>query len=265
MTSGISAGERLTDAEHKRVLQEFHRDGIVLLRQALTPAETNLIRTTTDALIDAPPAGVTPVVENYMGAEVLRYTQSLHRLFCDMLVREPFLSLAEAVLGPDCGFVGQNVIRGRPGGAISRWHVDDVLEFPLPPELPRHDARMTMPVTWFSIQIALSDIDAPEHGPTEVVRGSHYSGRVVPVDAPIVFEGRTPEPVLCKAGDVYLFNHQLWHRGSPNTGTRTRYLMQNQYARRWCNTRFGLAQNKCLLSAEALEGADRRLLRMLDR
>ena len=38
-------------------------------------------------------------------------------------------------------------------------------------------------------------------------------------------------PVYCRAGDIYLFNHQTWHRGRPNTSTRTRYLMQLQYAR----------------------------------
>jgi ectoine hydroxylase-related dioxygenase (phytanoyl-CoA dioxygenase family) len=76
----------------------------------------------------------------------------------------------------------------------------------------------------------LSDIPTLDDGPTEIVPGSHYSGRLSPKENP-VFEGRGAEPVFCRAGDVYLFNHQLWHRGRPNTGTRTRYLMQLQYAR----------------------------------
>ncbi len=46
-----------------------------------------------------------------------------------------------------------------------------------------------------------------------------------------VFEGRPAEPILCRAGDIYLFNHMTWHRGMPNVGTKTRYLMQLQYAR----------------------------------
>ena len=50
-----------------------------------------------------------------------------------------------------------------------------------------------------------------------------------------------------------------------NTGDRTRYLMQNQYSRRWCNTRFGLAQNKCSLPAEDLRDAGKRVLLILDR
>jgi ectoine hydroxylase-related dioxygenase (phytanoyl-CoA dioxygenase family) len=46
-----------------------------------------------------------------------------------------------------------------------------------------------------------------------------------------VFEGRGAEPVFCRAGDLYLFNHQVWHRGRPNESDRTRYLLQLQYAR----------------------------------
>jgi len=59
-----------------------------------------------------------------------------------------------------------------------------------------------MPVFWFSFQIALSDIDTPEKGPTEIVPGSHYSGRKVNREGPYDFEGRGPTPVLCRAGDI---------------------------------------------------------------
>ena len=52
------------------------------------------------------------------------------------------------------------------------------------------------------------------------------------------FEGRGPTSILCKAGDIYLTNHQCWHRGAPNTSDRTRYVMQLQYAQRWADARF---------------------------
>ena len=263
--SGIHEGRRLDEATRREVLARFEREGYALIAGVLSAEEVGLIRALTDRWIDQPPRGGV-VVDNYLGAEVLRYTQSLDRAFCDMLVRQPLLELAEAGVCGECGFVGQNVIRGKPGGAITRWHVDDTVEWPLPDDIPRHDPRMRMPVTWFSFQIALSDITAIEHGPTQVVPGSHYSGRDVPGDeAQLVFEGRGPEPIFCRAGDVYLFNHQLWHRGMPNTGDRTRYLMQNQYARRWCVRRFGLPENGCTLPEAQLAGASDRLRRMLGR
>jgi ectoine hydroxylase-related dioxygenase (phytanoyl-CoA dioxygenase family) len=83
---------------------------------------------------------------------------------------------------------------------------------------------------WLSVQVPLTDVMTPESGPTEVVPGSHFSGRLPAPENP-VFEGRGAAPVLCRAGDIYLFNHQVWHRGGPNRSAQTRYLMQLQYGR----------------------------------
>ena len=263
--SRISKG-RVLDAQHQqRVLDEFYREGVALIPGVLAPAEVAQLRELGDRFIDHPelaPRGYAAPVVNAM---VLRCTQSLHRAFCDMLVREPFLSLAEAILGPDAGFCGQNIIRSEKDAGVSTWHIDDILEFPLPPEIPRHDARMRMPVFWFSFQIALSDIDTPEKGPTEIVPGSHYSGRGVKTEGPCEFEGRGAVPVLCRAGDVYLFNHQTWHRGSINRSSQRRYLMQNQYCKAWGPYRFASADAVCKISAEELAGAPPRLLKLLRR
>jgi len=116
--------------------------------------------------------------------------------------------------------------------------VDDVLEFPLPEEIARFDARMRMPVFWMTVQVALSDIDGIEHGPTQFVPGSHYSGRQPNSQENPQFEEHDAQSVLCKAGDAYLTNHQCWHRGAPNLSNRTRYIMQLQYAQKWADARF---------------------------
>jgi len=263
--SRITAGTQLEPAHQARVLEEFYREGYAILPGVLKREEVAQLRHLADQFIDhkeTAPKGYAAPVYNAM---VLRCTQNLHRAFCDMLTREPFLSLAEAVLGPNAGFCGQNVIRSDKDTGISAWHVDDILEFPLPPEIPRHDARIRMPVFWFSFQIALSDITSPENGPTEVVAGSHYSGRNVSKDSAGEFEGRGPTPILCKAGDVYLFNHQLWHRGSINRSSERRYLMQNQYCRQWGIHRFSAADAVCKIDGGDLAGASPRLLKLLRR
>jgi len=268
--SRITPGRPLDPDHQARVLEEFYREGYALIPAVLTPEEVAHLRELGDRFIDHPETAPQGYAAPVATAMVLRCTQSLHRAFCDMLVREPFLSLAEAVLGSNAGFCGQNIIRSDKDTGISIWHIDDILEFPLPPEIPRHDPRIRMPVFWFSFQIALSDIDSPEKGPTEVVPGSHYSGRDVnparkaSVD-PSEFEGRRPTPILCRAGDVYLFNHQLWHRGSINRSNERRYLMQNQYCKAWGRTRFASADAVCKIASEALEGASPRLLKLLRR
>jgi len=236
--SPITPGAKLQSTHHQQVLEDFYREGYAIVPGVLGKDEVAVLRELADRFIDDPQSArdfVTPIVNT----QVLRSTQALHPAFGDMLVREPFLSLAEAVLGKGVGFCGQNVIRSDANTAISHWHVDDLVEFPLPPEIPRHDPRIRLPIFWFSFQIALSDIDSVENGPTEIVPASHYSGRDVPrdTDRPS-FEGRGPVPILCRAGDAYLFNHQLWHHGSMNRSSRRRYLMQNQYCRAWGPYRF---------------------------
>ncbi len=228
---------KLATDEQQQILAEFYREGFAIVRNVLSGDEVKTLRELADRFLDDPSLEstfITPILKT----NVLRSTQALHPAFAELLVHEPLIRLAKAVLGKNVAFCGQNVIRSDTNTGISMWHVDDLLEFPLPDDIPRHDARIKLPVFWFSFQIALSDIDSPENGPTEVVPRSHYSGRDVPKVERPEFEGRGPVPILCKAGDVYLFNHQLWHRGSVNRSSRRRYLMQNQYCRAWGPYRF---------------------------
>ncbi|NJR52214.1 MAG: phytanoyl-CoA dioxygenase family protein, partial [Leptolyngbyaceae cyanobacterium CSU_1_3] len=87
-----------------------------------------------------------------------------------------------------------------------------------------------------TVQVALSDIDELAHGPTQYVPTSHYSGRKP--NATLEFDGHAPQSVFCKAGAIYLTNHQTWHRGAPNLSERVRYIMQIQYAQHWADRRF---------------------------
>lgn len=212
------------------IVEEFFRDGVVLVRAILTASECELLREKTDEIFADPQKKAA----SSHGIDMVISSPLLHdRIFRDLFVRQPILGLTEAILGKECRFCGQSIIRNAPGQAISNWHVDDcnMLDFPLPAGVARHDARIRMPVFWLSVQIPLTDVESPDDGPTEVVRGSHYSGRLPDTQNNLRFDGREAEPMLCKAGDAYLFNHQIWHRGMPNNSQRTRYLLQLQYAR----------------------------------
>lgn len=217
------------------IADEFFREGGVHIPHILSADEVNALRAKTDEYA-ANPATASKHLTYAANAFVLRYCHELDPLFNAMITHERIYKVAEAVLGPDARFNAMNVIRNGQGQAISRWHVDDVLEFPLPPDIPRFDARIRMPVLWMTIQVALSDIDTIEHGPTQFVPRSHYSGRLPPET--LEFEGQGPQAVFCKAGDIYLTNHQTWHRGAPNLSERVRYIMQIQYAKRWADRRF---------------------------
>ncbi len=49
-----------------------------------------------------------------------------------------------------------------------------------------------MPVMWITVQVALTDIESIEHGPTQYVPGSHYSGRTPNDLEDPVFDGVGP-------------------------------------------------------------------------
>ena len=215
----------------------FDHEGCVLIPGVLTPDEVAALRAKTDAFALDPDRSSR--YSSWAGtAFVLRQCEEIGSPFVEMATHPRILPIVEQVLGPGPVFNAMNVIRNEPGQAISNWHVDDVLEVPLPPEVPSFDRRMRMPVFWFTVQVALSDIDGIEHGPTQYVPGSHYSGRKPDPDTGLLFDGRGPQAVLCKAGDIYLTNHQAWHRGAPNVSDRARYVMQVQYAARWADRRF---------------------------
>lgn len=260
-SSAILPGAPLDPEQTRQVLEHFYRDGFALVPGVLSPGEVEALRRRSDEIFaDLRLAGT-----KYIQAEfIIRNTIELDPMFRDILVREPILSLAEAILGPDCKFCGQNVIRNRQGIAISTWHVDDVVEFPLPAGVARHDARLRMPVQWFTVQMALSDIDGIADGPTQFVPGSHYAGRKPGEGEEPRFEGRGPVSIFCKAGDIYLQNNQCWHRGAPHLAGRMRYILQSQYAARWAFTRFG-EYNRVPVPETALRGTGDRLLRVLGR
>ncbi len=228
--------------DYRQIATEFFQDGCALLRGVFDTAQVTALRDKTDyyyAMHRRDDGSLAKLYASYaMDAFVLRRCAELAPLFASVLTHAPILAITEAVLGPDPRFNAMNVIRNEPGTAISRWHVDDVVEFPLPDNIPRFDSSMRMPVFWFTVQVALSDIDTIENGPTQYVPTSHYSGRRPENRDDLEFDGHGPKAIYCKAGDIYLTNHQTWHRGSPNTSNRTRYVMQMQFAQRWADARF---------------------------
>ena len=277
--SPILAGEPFSPQKTREIVEQFFRDGYVHIPGVLTPGEISALRDKTDELMDDPEmqARFNPnlgdpryvqVREHKTTREelplILRNTIELAQVFRDMLVREPIFSLAESIVGKDSKFCGQNVIRNLPGLSIDEWHCDTKVYFPLPDDIKRHDPRVRMPVMWITVQVALTDIESIEHGPTQYVPGSHYSGRTPNDQENPVFDGIGPVSAFSKAGDIYLQDPMCWHRGAPNTSDRTRYLFQSQYAASWAYERFNL-YNRVPVADDALRTASDQLLNLLGR
>jgi hypothetical protein len=257
--SAICEGVSFDKVRTQEIIRDFKRDGFVVIPNVLEQDEVVALREKTDVLM----ADEKCVAGGYVQRNfILRHINELDRIFCDLLIREPIIGLMEAIFGPGCQQCGMNVLRTDRTNAIDKWHVDDALFFTLPDDVPRHDPRIEMPIPWLTVQVALTDIESVEHGPTQYVPQSHYSGRRPPEDQTPEFEGRGPVSIFCKAGDIYLHNSQCWHRGMPNQSDRVRYLLQQQYGPRWAFPRYN-AYIKYNLSEQLLEGAPEKLHQVL--
>lgn len=257
--TAILPGEAFSAEQTGAIIADFKRDGFVVIPNVLSAGEVDALRERTDALMADSALDEAGYIQRHF---ILRHCNELDPLFCDLLIREPIFSLMEAIFGPGFQQCGMNVLRTDTSNAIDRWHVDDALFFPLPDGVPRHDPRIDMPILWLTVQVALTDIESAEHGPTQYVPGSHYSGRHPTGEETPHFEGHGPRDIYCKAGDIYLHNSQCWHRGAPNRSQRVRYLLQQQYGPRWAFPRYN-AYIRYDVSEPLLDGADARLMQVL--
>lgn len=114
ITNRILPGEPLNHQQMEQVLAHFYRDGYALIPGVLSSGEVEALREATDRCFADPLLKGTKYTGGSDGF-VLRNTLELDPLFVDMLIREPILSLAKAIVGEDCKFCGQNVIRNDPG------------------------------------------------------------------------------------------------------------------------------------------------------
>ena len=263
MSSPIRQGEPYSPSRTTEIIDELNREGYVYLGPTLEPDEVAALRSAMERMW-ADPAMHAEDRHQIHSISLMRMFE-YDNAFRDLIAREPFASLAEAVLGENCHMLAQNALRTEPdperkGG----WHLDDLVHFPLNDEIERHDSRMVMPVMVMQIFVPLTDIDEVQYGPTEVVPRSHYAGRRPNDPENPSFDGQGPVSILAKAGDAYLFNNQIWHRGAPNSSDRIRYLGGVTYSKRFVSQKLWPFIDY-RMPEHVWEGASPRLQRLLGR
>ena len=242
--SAIREGERFTDEETENIRRCFERDGYYAFGRLMEDEEVETLRTDMQRKWDDPRMHE-PARDQIRGHSLMRMYEYSYA-FRDLIVREPFASLAEAILGDDCHCMSQNAlytppdskaVEDGPGG----WHLDDLVHFPLPVGMPRHDPAAPPPCFVMQIFTPLTDVEELRFGPTQVVPGSHFAGRQPHLphgqDRP-EFDGRGPHSFLVRKGDAYMFNNQIWHRGAPNASDRTRLMAGVTYSKRFVSQKF---------------------------
>jgi ectoine hydroxylase-related dioxygenase (phytanoyl-CoA dioxygenase family) len=179
-------------------------------------------------------------------------------LFLQYLDKPGVIEVAEAVHGSDCHVIGMTAWMTGPGRPEQRLHIDWI-----PIRLPEDviaDPRVKIPIFITTAHFYLDDM-YEALGPTKFVPGSHSSGRSP--DGDTQWKGGEEHSVLCNAGDVVIFRSEVWHRGSANTSSQTRYLLQVHYANRMITQKFPPYLNQFQFDETILAQATPRQRRIL--
>ena len=257
METSYLAGKEVGESQIGAWTEEFHREGCLFLRNVLPPDWTAELRADLEFALRENPNGLNNQSHRAHLAHRLFETSVANlRLFA----MEPMISLAEAIIGPDCHVIHNNSFISPPGGGLEGWHQDDRPHYIVTEGEP--PTNVHLPVLFFTANYYLTDVKEIENGGTETVPRSHLFG----VGPPRQLEGTEWEERvqynLGPAGSVVLFNNQVWHQGGPNRSQRVRYITQVTYGRRIIGHKYYPFMNYSM-PEHVYDGADERLRRVL--
>lgn len=232
----------------------LHEDGFALIPGVLGESEITAAREALDRL---QPFGL----DGSSWSELNKHFKCVFnrdRLWLSYIDRPGIIELAEALMGSDCHIIGMTAWKSGPGYDGWRVHVDQVF-VPLP-ESVFANSTFQLPVWICTAHFYLSDI-TEDLCPTYIIPGSHKSGRK-PDRGEETWNGHSPEPVVCKAGDVLFFRSEIWHSGGRNTTLDgSRYMLQVHYSHRNIAQKF--SPWPWQFNPEILATATERQLRLL--
>ncbi len=109
-----------------------------------------------------------------------------------------------------------------PGSDYQAVHSD------APPLFPEKE----MPTPIYALVLNTPLVDATEeNGPLEIWPGGTHN--IVGVNIPKLAETMVSQRLMMKAGGILLRDPRVWHRGTPNHGTRSRPNIALVYSRPW--------------------------------
>jgi phytanoyl-CoA hydroxylase len=227
-----------TDAGRSQLVSRYHRDGYVVLSQALSPTEVQglrdeavrICRGELGAVDGAQPPGADEpddlVVRRYL---CIHFPHKLSERMRAMLAHPVIVDALRQLIGPNVKAMQSMLFiksEGKPGQA---WHQDELF-------IPTRDRSLT------AVWIALDDATV-DNGCLWVLPGSQRPGVLYPdrdhddprFDCEVEaydFSYRDDDAVAVEvpAGSVVLFNGYLLHMSLPNTGRHgLRRALVNHY------------------------------------
>lgn len=250
------AGHRASAEQIAAWVEQFNREGYLVIPKVLPPALCAQLRDDLDALL-----GEHKRTAEHGGACELKTkmfeTSRANRSLFDL---EPIVTFAETLVEPNCHVIHNNSFITMPGQGISSWHQDDAPHLLVTEGEPPKNIRL--PVLWFTGNYYLVDVDDPAIGGTETIPRSHLFGKACPGDMAGTPYEQLIQHNTAPMGSVVMFNNQVWHRGGPNRSQVTRYVTQVTYARRIIGHKYHPFMNY-QMPEHVYADADPRLKRLL--
>lgn len=266
------AGNKPTTEQLKQWIEFFHANGFLVIPNVLTPAQCEFLRNDLDEALKKVEGEDYQKSQNIMNR---MFEHSQHNL--DLFALEPIVTFAEHLIGEangagysrSAGIPNANVIHvihnnsfkippETDGLAKNAWHQDDTPHILSLDGKPLTNIRLN--VLAFTVNYYLTDVLSVENGPTQVIPGSHLFGKFCPLDISEYQE--QVHSCLGAMGTAVCFNNQVWHRGSRNSSSITRYITQITYAKRLVGHKYEPFMNYQMPS-HCYEGADDRLKQLL--
>lgn len=204
-----------------QLIDNFARDGFILVEHLLDERQIAQAQAGIEWAMQQP-------LERYKWIKQRTYEWFReHPIFAELIEHPLVMEFATAWLGPEFHLIAAQCSRNTrddhyaPG--VMKAHQDDVF-FPAPEKRAAGvpDIRYGFSAMWYAQDTPL------EMGPTELVRGSHISGKnyrdIEPSESELF-----RQPIA--AGSLLIFSHYTWHRGAQNHLEQPRDLITNAYAR----------------------------------
>ncbi|OYD88124.1 mitomycin antibiotics/polyketide fumonisin biosynthesis protein [Nostoc sp. 'Peltigera membranacea cyanobiont' 213] len=254
-------------------IEFFHTHGFLVIDNVLTPEQCELLKNDLDETLKKIEG------ENYHESKKMM----MKRMFehskqnLNLFALEPIVTFAEHLIGGANG-IGHSIQDGVPnaniihvihnnsfkippntdGLAKNAWHQDDTPHVISLDGEPLTNIRLN--VLAFTVNYYLTDVLSERNGPTQVIPGSHLFGKFCNGDIS-GYEDRVYN-CLGAMGSAVCFNNQVWHRGSRNSSSITRYITQITYAKRLVGHKYEPFMNYQMPS-HCYEEADQRLKQLL--